>query len=307
MGMDTTLSTRDLRAFLALADTLSFSQAAHRLDISQSALSSWVAKFERVMGTRLFDRTTRTVMLTAAGQVLALHAREAIVDLERAMDTIRDAAPRLHGRVRIGASPILAQMILPRALRAFAKQYPQVKVSITEAAAERLSELLHETCLDLAVTGPDPASAELHYVNLTSERYVLVAAPEHVLGHQRGKVRLVETLVSDHIATPRGTDVRQIIDAAALQNGFAYQPFFEVNQLTTLGKMVEEGLGVAVLPRQTATLLFKQKEMVCRPLVGPVISQSIGVVWKANSPLDSSAKALLSLLKQQVCLRKRSL
>jgi DNA-binding transcriptional LysR family regulator len=297
--MEINVSARDIRAFLAVADTLSFSQAAQQMHLSQSALSTLIGRLEDAFGTRLFDRTTRAVALTAAGEVLASHADQLLSDIERTVTAVRDVSALRRGRVALAALPSLAARIVPRLFRTFGEQYPDITLSLADTLSEPAFELVREGRVDFAITAANPTYRDLDYIPLTTDTFVLLAARGHPLGQGSGDVRLVDTLAFPHISMSRHTSVRQYVEAAALQNGIGFHPAFEIDHLATIGAMVVEQLGVAALPTMAADVISADG-LVRRPLVDPVIRRSIGVVKRRERSLSPAAEAMLALLKRQI-------
>ena len=291
------MSTRDIRAFQAVARTLSFSQAAQQMHLSQSALSTLIGRLEDAFGARLFDRTTRTVALTAAGAVLASHADQLLSDVGRTVAAVRDVAMVRKGSVAIAALPSLAARIMPALFRDFKAQHPDIHLSLVDTLSEPAFELVRQGRVDFALTAANPAYADLDYVPLTTDTFVLLTTDSHPLGQKKGNVRFKDTLVWPHISMPRSTSVRQYVDAAALKNGVQFHPAFEVSHLATIGAMVLAQLGVAALPAMAADVI-SGVGIVWRPLVGPVIRRSIGLVKRRDGVLSPAAQAMLALLKQ---------
>lgn len=297
--MEINISIRDLRAFLAVANGLSFSQAAQQMHLSQSALSTLIGRLEEAFGTRLFDRTTRTVALTAAGEVLASHADQLLADMERTVGAVRDVTMLRRGRVALAALPSLAANVIPPLFRAFGERYPEIKLSLIDTLSEPAFELVREGRVDFALTAANPAYTDLDYVPLTTDSFVLLVARSHPLGRERGEISLADTLSAPHISMSRHTSVRQYMEAAALQNGFGFHPAYEVDHLATIGAMVIEELGVAALPAMAADVIRGAK-IVRRPLIDPVIRRSIGLVRRREGSLSPAAEAMLSMLRQQL-------
>jgi DNA-binding transcriptional LysR family regulator len=297
--MEINLSTRDLRAFLAVAGTLSFSKAAKEMHLSQSALSTLVVRLEAAVGSRLFDRTTRAVALTAAGEVLASHAGQLLSDLERSVSAVQDVAALRRGQVALAAMPSLAARIVPRLFRAFSARYPDVRLSLFDTLSEPAFDLVREGRVDLALTAANPAYTDLDYAPLTTDSFVLLAARGHPLGRSRAPLRITDTLGSPHISMSRHTSVRQYVEAAALQNGFAFHPAYEVDHLATIGAMVHEQLGVAALPAMAADVIA-DAGIVRRALAEPVKRRSIGLVTRRDRALSPAARAMLCLLREQI-------
>lgn len=297
--MEINLSTRDLRAFLAVANSLSFSQAAQEMHLSQSALSTLVVRLEASIGTRLFDRTTRAVALTAAGAVLVSHAEQLLGDLERTVSAVRDVAAVRRGRVALAAMPSLAARIVPRLFRKFSARYPDIRLSVIDTLSEPAFELVRVGRVDFALTAANPAYTDLDYLPLTTDSFVLLAAPGHALGREDGDLHFSDTLAWPHISMSRHTSVRQYVEAAALQAGFAFHPDYEVDHLATIGAMVMEELGVAALPALAADVI-SGAGMVRRHLTDPVIRRSIGLVMRREGTLSPAASAMLDMLRQQI-------
>lgn len=297
--MEINLSNRDLRAFLAVANSLSFSQAAQQMHLSQSALSTLIGRLEEAFGSRLFDRTTRSVALTAAGEVLASHAEELLSDMERTVAAVKDVTALRRGRVALAALPSLAAHVIPPLFRAFGEKYPDIKLALIDTLSEPAFELVREGRVDFALTAANPAYTDLDYLPLTTDSFVLLAARSHPLGAESGEISLADTLSAPHISMSRHTSVRQYMEAAALQNGFGFHPAYEVDHLATIGAMVSEQLGVAALPSMAADVISGGK-IVRRPLVGPVIRRSIGLVRRREGSLSPAAEAMLSMLRQQL-------
>jgi DNA-binding transcriptional LysR family regulator len=158
---------------------------------------------------------------------------------------------------------------------------------------------VREGRVDFALTAANPAYTDLDYVPLTTDSFVLLAARGHPLGRKRTEIALTDTLSAPHISMSRHTSVRQYMEAAALQNGFAFHPAYEVDHLATIGAMVSEQLGVAALPSMAADVISGENIMR-RPLVSPVIRRSIGLVMRKEGSLSPAAEAMLALLRQQL-------
>jgi DNA-binding transcriptional LysR family regulator len=297
--MEINLSARELRAFLALADTLSFSKAAQQVCLSQSALSTLISRLEEGFGSRLFSRTTRSVALSAAGEVLVLHARQLLADIERSAAAVRDVTALHRGRVALAAMPSLAARLVPRLFRVFHERHPDIALSLVDTLSEPAFELVRQGRVDFAITAANPAYQDLEYIPLTTDDFVLLAAPGHPLGRDSSPIRLPETLPYPHISMSRHTSVRQYVDAAALQAGINFYPAFEVDHLATIGAMVVEELGVAALPSLAADVIASAG-LVRRELVDPVIRRSIGVVRRSEGALTPAAQAMLALLQEQI-------
>lgn len=296
--MEINISARDIRAFLAVSRTRSFSLAARQMHLSQSALSTLIARLETMVGTRLFERTTRLVELTAAGEVLASHADQLLADLERTVGAVRDVVTLRKGSVAVAALPSLAARIVPKLFKAYSEKYPDIKLSLIDTLSEPAFELVRDGRVDLALTAANPAFSDLDYMQLTTDSFVLLMPAGHPLARSR-QLEFTRTLAYPHISMSRPTSVRQYVDAAALQHGIQFQPEYEVDHLATIGAMVAADLGVSALPSMAADVIA-DTGLVRRPIVGPVIRRSIGLVTRKEGRLTPAADAMVSMLRRQL-------
>jgi len=146
------LSPRLLEAFVALEECLHFGQAAKRCNVTQSAFSQMIARLEAQVGTRLFDRDTRSVRLTAEGEVFSRRARSIVRDIDSALLEMRDYAGRKLGKLSLAVVPSLATAWVPSILREYAQRHPGISLELFDTYSERCLQLLREGRVELAIT-----------------------------------------------------------------------------------------------------------------------------------------------------------
>lgn len=176
---------RQIEAFVVVADQQSFSGAADRLGLTAQAVSQLIAELENVISFRVFDRTTRRVMLSAAGRDF-LPAAQTMMRHVRGAETVADdLRNRAAGIVRIGAPLVLAATAVPEAIRLYQVQRPRVKVHVRDLAVDALVDAVAEGEVDLAV-GPDRVSPpEVKRHELFDSPWVLWCTPDHPLARKR--------------------------------------------------------------------------------------------------------------------------
>lgn len=180
-GMQINLSMRDIDTTLVLGRTLNFRQAAAQLHLSQSALSTQIQRIEEALGVRLFDRTTRTVRLTAAGEVFMQQAAALQVAFRDAIAAVSGIASAEHGQVSVAALPSLAARLLPRVLMAYRQAHPQVALKVRDTLSGPAFDLVRAGDVDFALTAADPQHADLHYQPLMSDSFLLLIPEAHPL------------------------------------------------------------------------------------------------------------------------------
>ena len=295
--MQINLSMRDIDTTLVLGRTLNFRQAAAQLHLSQSALSTQVQRIEESLGVKLFDRTTRTVRLTAAGEVFMQQAAALQVAFRDAIAAVSGIASAEHGQVSVAALPSLAARLLPRVLMAYRQAHPQVALKVRDTLSGPAFDLVRAGEVDFALTAADPQHADLHYVPLMSDSFILLIPQAHPLAKSRGPLRWADTASAAHVSMVHPSSVRQYTEWAFLQNRIRFTPAFEAEHLTTIVAMVECGFGVAALP-EIAAGAVAQNGIVQRPLIGPVAERSIGLVTASNRSLPPAAAALVATLRE---------
>lgn len=270
---------RHLNAFIALAETGSFSAAAQAVHIGQPALSQAIAGLEELVGVRLIERTTRSAGLTPAGEEFLVDARRVLEANERLLERGADWSQARRGRIALGAIPSMAHRLLPMLVRDFSQAYPGVRVDVHDHPDPVLRQRLMRAEGDLAIltAGQDAAShATLPF--LRDHFRVLLPA-----GHQLARQPCIDVkqLVGEClILLRRGALLRSHMDVAigSLQ---LLQPPLEVDQMATLVGMVEAGLGVALLPALGCPTP-QLRSLVNRPFQQPSVYREIAFALPAG-------------------------
>jgi DNA-binding transcriptional LysR family regulator len=245
------MELRHLEYVVALADTQSFTRAAERSFVVQSALSQQVRRLEEELGTRLFDRTSRSVRLTAAGEAFVPIARRMLADADRAKAEVAAISGLLDGRIAIGSIGSVPRIDVPRLLAAFHERHPGVDVSLREAMTERLIGDVRSGDLDFAFTcldaGEEPAGVE--WLSVTEQDLGALVARDHPLTGTVSIERLAEETVIDFVP---GSGMRALTDRTFRAAGLTQRRGFEVTSFVGLAGLVALGLGVALIPRSIA-------------------------------------------------------
>ncbi|MEK9953378.1 MAG: LysR family transcriptional regulator, partial [Curvibacter sp.] len=179
------LSTRQLRAFLVLAEQRSFTRAAEALHLSQPAFSALIRALEESLDTRLFDRSTRSVELTAEGRLFETSARQLLGDFGAALGTLRDHLQLRTGRVSLAALPSLAAGWLPAILAEYKAQWPGVEIQLRDALSDDCIDLLRAGAVDFALAATGPQTTGLATEVLCSDGFHLVCRKDHPLAHSK--------------------------------------------------------------------------------------------------------------------------
>lgn len=281
-------SLSSLRLFVLVATHRSFSEAARLAHVSQPALSRTIRLLEEQLETRLFDRDSRNVRLTSAGEALLPIVERLTADFDHAFSELALSFAGERGRVVIGALPSVAAGALPAAIASFRTTHPQVDVVLRDQLSGTLFQQMQDRQVDLAFTTP-PDQGDFRFEPLFDDAMALVVAAGGPL--DTGKPASW-SIFADHpfIAMAPRSSVRELTDAAMVKAGVATQGLYECSQLATVGALIEAGLGVTALPMSTVGMLHTGR-IVARALVDPVVQRSIGLAYPAGRTLPPAADA----------------
>ena len=248
------MDVRQLEFFSAVAGELSFTRAADRLTIAQSAVSAGVRSLENELGIELFDRSRRQIKLTSTGELLLPKVRDALDAVNEVRDAAQESTHAITGAIVIGLMTSVTLVNVPRLLGVYRTGHPGVGVRLRAArrgSAGLVDELVSGE-LDLAflaLSGPAPTT--LLAVPLASSPMVLVVPHGHRLAAAQA-VDLADFAAEEFIDLPPGYASRQIVDDAFAVAGLERRVMIEVSDIGTAAEYVTNGLGVALLPAFTA-------------------------------------------------------
>lgn len=280
------ISTRQLRAFMALAAERNFTRAAAASHLSQPAFSALIRQLEESLGVRLFERSTRRVELSAEGEEFELAARRVLAEFDAALSGMRERAARERGRVSIALLPSLAADWLPAVLAGFRAEYPGIELEVADVLSEPCIERVRSGRADFALAATRAETPELRAEIFCSDDFHLVCPAGHPLAKQRDP-RPRDLAPWPFIHLSRTSSVRQYIDAATHP-----QPLpsvLEVDQLATVAGMVRAGLGISVVPALTL-YQFRSPELAIRPVRWPGLTRRIYLVRRRDRGLSAAAQ-----------------
>ncbi|WP_324726811.1 LysR family transcriptional regulator [Pseudomonas chlororaphis] len=289
------MTVKQIRAFLAVAQSLSFAVACERLHLSQSALSLTIKALEDGLGGRLFSRNTRNVALTPEGEALVPLARRLIADWDNAEDELRQRFTLQRGRVTLAAMPSFAGNLLPPILKTFRARYPQVNVTVNDVINEQVLEMVRDRQVELGVAFEPQQSASLQFTPLYIDRFVAVVPSDSPLTDLKD-IDWQSLLEQPFITLQRPSTVRVMLEEHLLARQMKLPVEFESHQLATVGRMVASGLGVSAVPALCAGQM-RELGARCITLRDPVVERAIGVLTKPGHELSSAALALFDILR----------
>lgn len=279
-------SLSSLRLFMQVAHNRSFSETGRTANVSQPALSRTIRLLEEDLGVRLFDRNSRNVSLTSAGEALLPIVERLTEDFDHAFSELAHTFAGERGRVIIGALPSVAASVLPSALHSFRNSNPNVEVMLRDQLSGTLYQAMHERQIDLALTTP-PEGAGFIFEPLFEDPVMLVVRAGGPLDNGEPASW---SIFADHpfiTMTPRSS-VRELTDIAMAKAGVSVRPLYDCAQLSTVRALIEAGLGITALPQSAATMLQPSKVRQ-RKLTDPKVSRMIGLAYPSDRTLPPAA------------------
>lgn len=290
------MNMHHLSIFFAVAGTGSLTASARKLHISQPALSRELKVFEERLGVTLFERHSRGMRLTQAGEILSQYAKR-LFELERAAEAaVRDIAGGQRGRLAIGASNTIGTYVLPRVLAAFRRARPEVRVTLFVGNTEQVSQGVDDLRFMLGfIEGP------LHFEGLRTAMFqedeiVPVAAPDHPLFGKR-RLTIADLSGQPLLVRESGSGTREVIWARLRRWSFEENPTMEFGNTEALKRAAVHGGGIAWLPR--ICMLSELREGLLRelPLRDLRIVRPLMVLSRESAPVQPVAEAFLHLLR----------
>jgi DNA-binding transcriptional LysR family regulator len=290
------LSTRQLRAFVALVEERHFTRAAERCHQTQPAFSALIKSLEDAAGVRLFDRTTRRVELTTEGAVFNESASRILADMEAAVNELRDHVAKRKGKVSVAALPSLAAGWLPGIYADFHARHPGIELQLHDALLEPCLDLVRHGAVDMAVAACGQDMRGLKIEPLCEDLFYLVCRRDHPLA-TRAAVHLREMKGSPIIQLGRGSSIRQsLLRHAAFAK---LNTFLEVDHLATVTGLVAAGLGVSLVPAMTL-FQFQHPDIRIVPLAGRIkMKRALYLIRRDDKSLSSAAQGFYDLLLDQ--------
>jgi LysR family hydrogen peroxide-inducible transcriptional activator len=274
---------RQLRHLVALADHGHFGRAADAVAVTQSTLSASIKELEAVLEAALVDRTRRRVVLTPLGGQMVERARRILADTEALALAARAQREPLSGTLRMGVIPTIAPYLLPPVLPGLRLSYRGLRLYLVEDLTPRLLEQLHAGQLDVVLLALPYDCGNVESAALFGDRFLMALPPDHPLARERRidpeRLRSAEVLLlrDGHCLREHALSVCHLADRRRTEA-------FEATSLPTLVQMVDNGLGITVLPELAVEAgLLRGTSLVTRPLAAEEPGREIALVWRRGT------------------------
>ena len=288
------MEIKDMRAFYAIVEEGNISHAALRLDIAQPALSRQMKRLEERLGTRLFERGSRRIRLTDAGQVLYNRVEHILGLVDGAVREITEIGSGVSGTVRLGTITTSGAMLLPELIMKFHERYPQVDFQIWEADGARILELLDNRVIEIGITRTQVDAKAYETIVLPHEPLVVVINREKDCGSEEDVIRLGE-LRDEPIIIPLRWQSTFV--ANCRKQGFEPDIVCVSDSIVQDLLLVKMGMGAAIMPISSMSLLT-DGNLICKKLVEPEMSTHTVIAWLRNRSLSAGSRHLVQMFRE---------
>jgi LysR family transcriptional regulator, transcriptional activator of the cysJI operon len=285
-----------LKSFCDLVETGSFSKAAALNFVSQSAISQQVRTLEERYDQPLIERGSRKgLALTDAGRLLYAEGKE-IVERFRAMETrLLDQSATVAGTVRVATVYSVGLHDLPPYIKRFIRQHPQVNVRVEYSRTDKVYEACLNNTIDFGLVALPLRRPQLEVIPFREDRLVFVCPPEHALAKRRA-VSLRRLAGEPFIGFERDIPTRKTIDRLLKQHGVAANYVMELDNIETIKRSVEAGIGVSILPESALGNEVRGGTLAARGFAEGVFTRAVGIIHRRGKVFSPAAREFIALL-----------
>ncbi|WP_249315419.1 LysR family transcriptional regulator [Bacillus sp. FJAT-49711] len=291
------MKTTYIEYFMEVARTGSFTEAAENLYITQPALSRIIKSLEEELGTPLFVRSRKKIILTDAGHVLNKHAHIIVKQVDLLKTELGNLLTPKKGRIRIGLPTITNSFFFSELLASFHTEYPDVTFQLEEDGSKLIEEKIIDNRLDLGVIVLPEDHSQLDYYSFINENLKLVVPLSHSLV-KKEEVTLEALKKEKFIMFNQEFELRNLILSACRETGFQPNIISETSQLDFIEEMVASNLGITLLPESTCAELASHLHTIT--ITNPTIEWNLALIWKKDTYLSQIAKEFIHFAKSKL-------
>ena len=289
-----------LKIFCDLVETQSFSQAAERNFVTQSAVSQQVRSLEEKFRRRLLERVRgrREVKLTSAGEIFYRESRNVLAAYSLLQESLRELSGTVSGTVRVATVYSVGLHELPPVVRRFMELYPAAKIDLEYSRTTRIVRDVLSGAVELGVVAFPEKRRGLSVITLHGDRLVLICPPAHPLA-ARKKVKATELQGQGFVLFERDIPTRRATDKILKSHNVSVTRVAEFDNIETIKRAVEVGMGCAIVPRPSVLDEEKSGQLAVVALNEPEWMRTVGVIRRNDRTLSIAARKFIELLTEE--------
>lgn len=290
------MDINQLEVLVAVAREQSFSRAAQALHRTQPAVSQAIRRLESEIGEPLFDRSSKDGTLTAAGRVLHDFGQQMLNLRQSAQAAVKELKDLQRGKLAVGANEYTVMYLLP-VIPVFRARHPHIKVEVKRSLASRIPAEILGRDVEIGIVSYKPSDATIASVSVMTDELALIVSPEHPLA-KRDAVSVRELGAESFIAHNVASPYREKVVRAFEKYRTPLNISMEMPTLEAIKRLVEQGMGVALVPRLTARREIARQEVVALTVREMRLERSIHLIYRKGATLSHAARAFLRVAKE---------
>ena len=291
------MDINQLEVLATVARERSFSRAAEVLGRTQPAISQSIQRLEAELGETLFDRSSKDGSLTLAGELLVEYAQQILSLKQAAQSAISEVRGLARGKVSVSANEHTVFYLLPLIAR-FRKLYPGIRVEVRRGVASRIPKEITAREVELGLISFRPDDETLTSVQVFTDELVLIVDPKHRFA-KRKAVSVADLGGEDFIAHNAPSPYRQKVIETFLKHKVALNIAVELPSLEAIKRLVEEGAGVALVPKLTTAAEMEAGRLCGLSVSDMKLARNLNFVYRRNAPLSRASQAFLDLAREE--------
>lgn len=285
----------DFRLLLHVAETLSLSRGAELSNMSAPAASTRIKKIEEVLGIKLFVRNSHGLSPTPSGLGVLKNAKNILSQFDQMIGELSSTDNLMKGDIRLHANTLSTHGSMPNVLQRYLLQYPDVNIILQEHSSSNITRSLVNGEADIGILASETRSDRIEYLPYTKERLVLITPLSHPLCNN-ASLRFHQTLGADFIGLPEHSALKNFIMRAAGDEGASIKLRIQVNNFDALCKLVESGIGVAIIPEAIAISQARSRRITIVALIDDWAERDLCIAIRKGEPLAPPVQKLLDTL-----------
>jgi len=284
---------KDIKAFIEVADHMSFTKAAEHLYLSQPTLSKAVKRLEEELNVLLFNRSTRQLSLTDAGKIVYKQGKVALSSLNEIPIFLDELIGAASGDIKIGMPPLIGTLFFPKIARDFYEKYPNVRIELCEHGAKVIENLVNEGRIDVGITVLPTNDAHFNIHPFISDKFVLAVHRDHSFANRK-EIALSALKDEKLILFSKSFILHKFIINACIEAGFKPMISYESSQWDLIIELVASKLGIALLPE---CIFEKQNNstIITIPIQAPSLLWNLGIITKKDAYQSFALKKFMEL------------
>lgn len=288
-----------LKVFCTVAETKSFSKTSEIIHLTQPAVSLQIQALEELYETKLFDRSSGSINLTPAGEILYKYAKQILTLYAEAAKEISKITGLIKGCVKIGAGTTVGNYILPAVAVDFKKRHPKIRVSISIGNARKILEMLNSSMIDFGVISEMPGKNKFSIESIISDELCVICSSEHPLTHQKS-VSIYDVIKEPFVIREEGSSTRVIIEKFLAENGLSVSDLHISLILGSTGSIkeaVERGTGLSIVSKWAIRKEISCGNLRVLKLKEGKITRDFYIVLPKNTILSPAVEEFIAYLK----------